>query len=340
MHEWKLGVWVHLNTPCEDNLGGADQEKQKWVLPRWRHTILFSPLSARQSSVWSHYFCLASSTIPWLKTGHNGFSTIKFMYLFIYVFIYLFISTFLTSITDCLIITPSNRWRHCNACGRQRSWLYLISAHSITSRISSSQPNFKILTSLLTSGVVPTAKKCLRVQFGHRLTFRSSTVAWCLYNRSAIAYQASHSLSTTPMESLLECLSHLVSALQDSHCHWIYRSTWAKFRAHPLAFDRAVSRVVVRSLKMCNLILHHDSPFLRSSFIARQVTLAKTYTSRKFNVLFLIVSSTVLLECLLEWSAPNIFEVRKAKYIRRLQWVKSVFCCYNNKAMNCHITAG
>jgi len=77
--------------------------------------------------------------------------------------------------------------------------------------------------------------------------------------RSVITCQASRSWSSVLLECLLEWLIHLVSDLQNSHCHWIYQSTWTMVRAH--SHRHTVGLAMPDSLKMCHFILHNFSPF-------------------------------------------------------------------------------
>ena len=63
VHEWKFGVCIYLNTPFEDNFGSAHHEKTKYALPRWWHTILVSPLSARKSLKPPFFFGLLNNAL-------------------------------------------------------------------------------------------------------------------------------------------------------------------------------------------------------------------------------------------------------------------------------------
>jgi len=183
-----------------------------------------------------------------------------------------FFFTFLTHIIECLIIIPMNRWIHCNAYkhpGCQCSWLYFISAHAITSTISQTKLNYKMQVPELNIAAVPTANSVHLSNLDIVWHFGRLREMFNMMDRkSLIACQTSHSLSTASLECFLECLRHLESTLQYSHCHWIvntvYRSTWTMCRGHSPALAprcSAVYRVVPGSLKICNFILHYVSPF-------------------------------------------------------------------------------
>ena len=151
--------------------------------------------------------------MPRLGKDRNDFLTIKF-----------FFSPFLTHIIKCLFIMATNCLLHCNAYKRPETWesvalfnfrmwdhrehlLNKGELQNLSSRIE--------LTRLL--------EKCSCVQFGHMWHFGRLWEVYVEYDVRwlPIQCQVSRFLSTVSLECLLECLSHLVSALQAA---WLFVS--------------------------------------------------------------------------------------------------------------------
>ena len=172
-------------------------------------------------------------------------------------------------------------------------------------------------------------------------------------NRQSLAWQAV-SLSTFSWERLLQCEVTCQARYNISTVTEYIDRLEQSSGPFPLRLAvRCLGRWVCGwfACWKCAVFFSTTIPLSVWSFIIWPVTSA----NQKLNVLFLKVSSTVSLECLLEWmrhlastqavtvirqlgSPWGHFQSKECKIIGSFQWLKNVFSCY--KAMNHHIMAG
>ena len=238
--------------------------------------------------------------MPLFGTDGNGFFLTKRSFVIFF--------TFLSYIIEYLIIILRNCWIHYNAYKRTEMPSFMTLLHFRTCH------NFwNLETSAKFQNLIFFIDFSSNAGSSKIVHLSNSDIAWhsrylrlhgvCITDRrSPIACQTRRSFSTILLEYLHGCLSPLAWALQYLHCPWIHLSTWIEFRSHSPVFGRASG-----CASGCGSLAENVQFYFTPGFpFLKDLSLYDASLRHWWNIAFLKISSTVLLECLLEWFATQV----------------------------------